>query len=327
MLKKMVFMLLAMWLFAGQCLAAGVTVTIKPEVTLPGPYIRLGELAVIDSDNQDRAKIIGDIKLGSAPPPGSHVVLTAEMLGARLAGSGADLSGVRWQVPPAMTIYTAGQTVSGETLLAAAEAAIKERLGIAAGRETMETTVAALTTPHDVIVPLGQTDFKADIPAGIRFNTPTTVNVTINVNGHPFSAVGVKFNVKAYQNVVVTARSMAAFEVITPDSLRLERFDIGRLTGYITDSAKVLGLRTRRPVTAGTPLCEAAIEKPPVVKRGSAVTVLARVGEIVVTANGQALQEGSEGAIIRVQNLNSNKIINARVVDGATVQVIIYSGR
>jgi len=43
-----------------------------------------------------------------------------------------------------------------------------------------------------------------------------------------------------------------------------------------------------------------------------------------VTSAGQALQDGIEGQLIRVQNINSTKVISAKVIDGTTVQVLTY---
>ena len=315
--------LLALWLLMGQALAAGVTVTVNPETTLAGGQMSLGDLAVISGDDSDKAKALRELKLGSAPLPGTRLVLTADMLAAKLAAAGADLSFGSWQIPPMVTINASSQTVSSQTLQAMVTEAIKLRLA----SETADVVVSECGAGHDVLVPPGKVSYKVELPNGIRFVTPTTANVIVCTDGQPFTTVSIKLYVKAYRNVVVAARNLAPFEPITPDSLRLERWDIGHLTGYFLDGDRIIGLRTRRAVAAGLPLSEVALEKPPLVRHGSPVTILVQMGEITVSTNGQALQEGSEGSIIRVQNLNSNRIVNARVIDGSTVQVIIYNGR
>ncbi len=323
MRKALGLTLLIVWLVMGQALAAGVMVVVNPETTLAGGQMSLGDLAVISGDDSDRVKALRELKLTGAPLPGARLVLTADMLASRLATAGADLSYGSWQIPPVVTISATGKTLDNQTLVAMATEAVKQRLA----SDTNDVAISEYGTGHDVIVPPGQLSYKVEFPYGIRFVTPTTVNVTVSTDGRPFTVVCVKLSVKAYRNVVVAARNLAPYEPITPDSLRMERWDIGHLTGYITDGDKIIGLRTRRPVPAGVPLSETAVERPPLVKHGSAVTILAQMGGITVSANGQALQEGSEGSVIRVQNLNSNRIVSARVVDGATVQVIIYNGR
>jgi flagella basal body P-ring formation protein FlgA len=78
---------------------------------------------------------------------------------------------------------------------------------------------------------------------------------------------------------------------------------------------------------AGTPLTEAMVDKPVMVKRGATVNILVQVGDMIVAAGGLAMQAGREGELIRVQNVTSKRMVTARVVDRNTVQVKIYGGR
>lgn len=320
--------LLGLWfavmlLLSSPAAAAGITVTVNAEATVVGPYMTLGEVAAITGDDHERVKALEAVKLGNAPAPGRQIVLTSDILMTRLAGTGLDFSDVTsWQVPPTIVVTTAAQTVSGERLAAAAAEAVRRQVG---GNGSI--TISPLGTPADVLAPLGQVDLKAEMPAGIRFNMPTTVVVYVRADGRPVTSVSLRFDVRAYRQVVVAARNIDARETITAGSVRLERREVGRLTGYLTDTAKVVGQAARRPVSAGTPLTEAMVDKPLLFRRGAAVTIVARAGDMTVIAGGQALQDGREGEIIRVQNLSSKRIFNARVVGAATVEVIIYGGR
>lgn len=323
-MARVLALLTVLWLCAVPAWAAGVAVAVNAEATVTGPYITLGELAAISGDDQERIKTLGVLKLGNAPPPGQKMVLTSDMLGARLASAGADYSGITWQVPATFVVTTAAQTVSGERLLALAAEAVQSQVG---GNGGNEVTVTPIGTSPDVLAPLGRLDMKAEVPGGIRYNAPTVAAVIISADGRPFTTVNLRFNVKAYEQLVVAARNIAVHEEISADNVRVERREVGRISGYITDLDKVIGLRARRPMTAGTPLSEAMVDKPVVVKRGATVTILVQIGEMVVAAGGVAMQEGREGELIRVQNLTSKRIVSARIVDRNTVQVKIYGGR
>lgn len=324
MLRKTGLLLLFLCLFAGRVLAAGATVTVNAESTVAGPQITLGELAEISGDDEGLVQALRELKLGNAPSPGNRLLLTADMFGGRLANAGLDLQGVSWNIPPMISIAAAGQAISGETLRSLAAEAIKRQLGAGGNADV---TIAADGADRDVFVPLGQATFKVELPQGVRFGTPTTANVVVSVEQKLYTTVSLRFNVKLYKNVLVAGRNIAVAEIIGTDNIRLERRDVSRASGYLTDTDKVLGLRTRRALPAGTVLSEAALEKPPILKQGAVVTILAKLGDITVSASGKALQAGSEGAVIRVQNLNSNKVVSARVLDEATVQVILYNGR
>jgi len=314
-------------LLIGQACWAGAVVDVNSEATITGPEIVLGDLAVISSDNVEQRRLLENLKLGSAPFPGNRVLFTAQSFGARLAGTGLDISNVEWHIPATINIVTAGQNISADGILNVAIKAMKKKLGILDDKENDRIIITAISNPQALIAPLGPVEYKVEIPYGIRYNAPTTVNISINIKDRYFTTVNAKFQINAYENVISAGRNIAAFEVLNENSICVERRDLGRLTGYITDKTKVLGLMTRRPIAAGTPLNDSMLAKPPVVTRGSAVTIIVRSGDSIITASGMALQQGSEGEVIRVQNLDSKRVVSACVVDKETVQVMIYSGR
>lgn len=301
--------------------AAELTVSFNDNIVVTGPTITLGEVATIEGDSADR---LHSIKLGSAAAPGGHVVLTPELISMRLSSSGADFTGVTWHIPPVVTVTTAAQLISGATILDKATTAITERLAENGG----DTTVASLATPADVVLPVGNATVNIEIPYGLRFSGTTAVNAVITVEGHRAAVVPLRFEIKMFRPIVVAARPLSLRQVITADDLRMERADVGRLSsGYITDVNKVVGLASRRSLASGAVVTAGALVKPVLIKRGSAVKIVATGGGIEVTAGGQALQDGAEGQAIRVKNVNSNKIIIARVLDDASVQVLTYNGK
>lgn len=325
MRKSVGLILLLLWLMIPQVQAAGITITVNPESTVVGPSLALGDLAQITGEDTARVQALKIVKLGNAPTPGTKMGLTAEALGARLSASGADFTDVIWQVPSVISIATASQTLSGEMLATRAKEAVYERLsGSGTGSDT---EVTLMGTPADLVAPLGKVELNVEFPYGIRFNAFTMAMVKVIVDGRPYTSVGVKCEVKAYQNVIVAARNLAYGEIITGDAIRLDRCEIGHLTGYVTDPEKVIGLSMRRPVVAGVPITDAVLIKPVIMQRNATITIMVKIGDIVIMTSGKALQQGREGDVIRVQNLSSQKILTAKVIDGTTVQVITYSGR
>jgi flagella basal body P-ring formation protein FlgA len=89
----------------------------------------------------------------------------------------------------------------------------------------------------------------------------------------------------------------------------------------ITDPGEVLGKRTRRAIGAKVPLRADFIELPPLVKRGDLVTIIARSNGLKITTLGQVKKKGRLGDRIPVVNLDSKKILHARVIDSNTVKV------
>jgi flagella basal body P-ring formation protein FlgA len=323
--KVCLLILLQLSFLFSSVFAEGMVVTISEQARVDGTIIKLGDLAEISGDNAERIQNLRQLKLGAAPLPGSSFVLTKEVIDMRLGAAGADLSGIVWQIPNNVTVTGNSQLVSGQLLIDKAVAAIRSQVG--SGVEIDDLTISSVGQVQDVVAPPGNLAFNTSLLYGIRYNTPTTVTVGININERGFAKVGLRFDVKLYRQVIVAAREIDAREIITDDCLRYERMDIGHLAaGFVTDKSKIVGLMTRRQVTPGMVLTDSMVDKPAIVKRGSMVTLLARMGNMEVTTGGQAMQDGCEGQLIRVLNVNSKKIVFGKILNESTVQVLTYNG-
>jgi len=303
--------------------ASGITAGIAGQAVVRGPQITFGELADISGSDEDRVHSLRNLKLGEAPSPGQRLVLSAEILGARLMATGADLTDITWQMPPTVTITTALQTIAADGLAMTALTALRQRLGQSA--DSGDITITIHGEVRDIAVPLGVIRLTPTFKT-IHYNMPTTVTLDISVDDRAFSSVNVKFDLLLFRDVVIAARDIAAHEILTAADLHLERLEVGHQPGgYLTDVSRVIGLVTRRALPPGTMISAALLEKPLLVRQGVAVTILARSGSLEVSAPGQALQDGKAGQLIRVQNSQSGKIILAQVMDSSTV--LAYTAR
>ncbi|CUH95506.1 hypothetical protein P22_1577 [Propionispora sp. 2/2-37] len=215
------------------------------------------------------------------------------------------------------------QVISADSLQRAAIAEIKNRTGLA--YEDNRLTIAPLNSPGDVVLPAGRADFYIEFPYGIRFNIPTTAYAVIKLDGRVYAKANLKFDVRMFQDVVVAARSIAINEVIAPESIKYERVDIGRMAqGYITATDEVTGMLARRVISPGTPINKYMLDEPLAIRRGGLVTIIVRIGDLEVTTEGEALQSGSVGDLIRVRNSTSKRVVAARILDEKSVLVPVH---
>ncbi len=323
MIKRIWLTVVAMILFCTVAQAKSIAITVAAEPLVRGPMLTLGELAAITGDDAVEIEHFRRIALGSAPPPGGKLTLTREMLGMRLAASGADFANVIWEVPAAIVITTGSQTVKSADLLIAAGKQLERQLSRPGENDTV--TIVPATNPADILAPLGNIELKAEIPYGFRFNAITTVHVAIYADEKLFTTVVVKYNIRKKERVVVTYQDIPARQILTQSDLTYSQADTGRLaTGYLTDINQAIGLITRRALAAGTVLNDSFLDKPVIVKRGSLITIVAKGEQFEVSANGKALQDGSAGQIIRVQNIVSKRVISAEVIDSSTVEALTH---
>lgn len=311
----MVLLCVAGILFTGgKVEAQAITIVVAPESIINGQYITLGDIADISGSDTDRITALRQIRLGFSPSPGRSFVFSQEILGVRLSAAKVDLTGIIWHVPPQFKVTASSQLLRGQTITAEAEQYLRTRLTGA------DVVITPITQLEDVFIPPGAVTYNLELPYGVKYNSPTTVSIGIQVAGQTFTVVHLRFDIKRFEQVAVTTRALAARELITEDNVSFERRDVGRMPpGYFTDFNKILGLAVKRQLAPGTAITDSMLEKPILIQRGNTVNIVARIGGIEVSTPGIALQNGSENQFIRVKNVNSKKIITGRVVNETTV--------
>lgn len=321
--KIFLLIMLQLWCMMAAAFAAGITVVVAPQSRVEGTFITLGQLAQISGDDSEWVKSLGQLKLGNTPALGSNMILTKELFNTRLAATGSDFSGITWQIPDSIIVTTNSQPLSKQTLIDKAISGIRQKTSLNVGGG--DVTITPNGNVQDLLIPVGKVELTPYLLYGVRYNAPTNVMVSVSVDGQVFTKVPLRFDVKQYKDVLVAATSISRSELFSSQNLRYERFDIGRLgAGYFTDSKKVFGLAARRVLSPGTVITDSAVVKPVAIKQGATVNIVARIGNMEVSSMGQAMQDGIEGQLIRVKNVNSAKIISARVLDENTVQVLMY---
>jgi flagella basal body P-ring formation protein FlgA len=114
--------------------------------------------------------------------------------------------------------------------------------------------------------------------------------------------------------VLVLTRPVAAGMPIAPDAVALERRDIARLSATPLDRPeRVVGQVARRALPAGTVLTVSDLGLAAVIRRGQAVTLVARVGNLEVRASGRALGDGAPGDLLSVENASSRRVVQGVV--------------
>ncbi len=85
--------------------------------------------------------------------------------------------------------------------------------------------------------------------------------------------------------------------------------------------ADIVGMTPRRGLRPGYPVLLSSIHRPIMVAKGSLVTMFLQVPKMVLTAQGKALENGSDGDIIRISNTQSKKVVEAEIIGLGKVAV------
>jgi len=198
-------------------------------------------------------------------------------------------------------------TDAGE-VRSAAEQAVRAAAGTATGK----LEVTAETLDERLRLAACADPLQATIAGDGQLRERTTVNVRCNAGTRWSIYLGV--NLASELPVLVAQRPLAIGSVPAPADFEVVTRRLpGVSSRYVGDVAQLAGQRLRRPLAMGEALAADALAVAPVVHRGQQLTLVARAGGMEVRTTGIALSDGRPDERIRVQNLVSQKVIEAVV--------------
>jgi flagella basal body P-ring formation protein FlgA len=128
--------------------------------------------------------------------------------------------------------------------------------------------------------------------------------------------------ISAYEKIVVLNQAVQRGEILTPQHVRLENREISRLrSGFFTDFNQVINKQAKRNFSSGKVLTVKNLTEPNLIKRGQKITIAATSPGFTIEMSGLAMQNGIKGQRIAVKNENSNRIIQATVIQPGLVNV------
>jgi len=289
--------------------AAGLPPELRSAATVDGETIRLGDLW----DNLDDK---GATVIVAAPQPGKHITLDARWLTAV-----AQINGIDWR--PASNFDRVIVTRSGQMVEAATiEAELREALdleGLPKGASFEITNRASLGVM---------------IPAGIQPNVAVR-EVALDLRTQRFSAVvEVPAGSPSATRLKVTGRTfaMARLPVLTRTVNRgevigdkdvewVEVREENVRRDVAIDPRELIGMEPRFQIKAGAPVRTTDLQRPVMVARNSTVTMVLRTPFMTLTAQARAIDDGGRGDMIKVTNLQTKQIVEAKVEGPGTVSV------
>ncbi|GAB4181885.1 MAG: hypothetical protein OHK0024_21020 [Thalassobaculales bacterium] len=300
-MKRLIALLLASSVLSSGALAGDLALGLKQRSVVDGPVVRLSDLF----EGLDSAS---DASVDQAPAPGQSRTYTAGTL-SRLA----KLHGLDWQ--PANFLDKV--VVERDS----------ESIQIGAVTESLRRALSGLGLPRDVDIELfnrrirlfaasGDTprlevdDLFYD-PVARRFEARITVT---GPNGRGDSA-RVAGAVHYMIQVPMLKRMVGAGDTVRKEDLVWKRMRQGQVVGQVlTSPEQIVGRVARRPLTTDLLIRDTDLKENLMVQRNTPVTILFKHGAMTITAQGRAQSDGAEGAMVKVLNTKSNRVLDALVI-------------
>lgn len=132
----------------------------------------------------------------------------------------------------------------------------------------------------------------------------------------------IKVKLHLYKNVVTVRNKIRSRSDLNASDFEVKSLDVSLLKGIpFTSLEEISSFRTKIALNPGTILVREVLEAKPVIQSGDLVKASLTNGNVTVTIEANARQEGAPGEIIRVVTQNK-KQYKAKVVDSSNVNIL-----
>jgi flagellar basal body P-ring formation protein FlgA len=288
------------------------------DISIESEMLTLGKITVITGEEALVSKASG-IELGRFSTAGQIITIDRSLILSRLACSG---------IPSCNPILSGAEKVSVKRTAKLIKASsVVESASSFLDNSVKEQSIAKwepVRMPADVTLPAQNSDVEFVGRLVSRgANGQAIVEVSIVAGGQQIETRQVVFRPKYNIRRAVTTADVKEGAALTADNTKIENIisDAQEQTNWSTP----YGLIAARNLPAGTVVGSnmAKSPQPPVViERNQNVVIRIERAGLVVTATGKATEKGRLGECIKVKNLDSQRVILAKVNEDGTVEPV-----
>ncbi len=168
-------------------------------------------------------------------------------------------------------------------------------------------------------VPMNLTaDWELDLNIDL---TKTAMMIPIQSSSQSEKKGWIVGQIKRYQQVPVLNRPIKMGDVITADLVTSEKRQILNSREVVAQFEHVIGMQAARYLSAGQVLNYSDLKKEQIMKRGQMVKAIFAHAFFDVSIAAQVEEAGSVGDVIKIKNMDSQKVVAARVVEKGLVRI------
>lgn len=138
-------------------------------------------------------------------------------------------------------------------------------------------------------------------------------------------AVTVKPDV--YLPILVARHTLERNRPLAASDVEVKKRNIaGMRDGFITQPDEAIGFTLKKRVRELQPIAPAHLDQPILIERGQQILMIAGQDGVEAKMMGEALKKGRKGDVIKVRNLQSQRVVSARVDDRGVVRMLMAPG-
>jgi flagella basal body P-ring formation protein FlgA len=155
-------------------------------------------------------------------------------------------------------------------------------------------------------------------------------DVTLEISNETGAApTKLRFTGTAIETVeaAVLARNVESKEILKSSDVVVERRPKAEVGSDPASRDRAVGMQARKQLRAGQPLRVTDLAKPDLVQRDQNVTLIYETPGIYITVRGKAVDNGTEGDVVSVMNLQSKRTVSGVVTGRGQVSISVATPR
>jgi flagella basal body P-ring formation protein FlgA len=290
---------------------------LRANVTVTSDVVRIGDVV-------DNAGTAGGIAIYRAPDLGTTGSLsTAQVISALRA---RQVIGVATGDIKEVSVTRLARTVEAKEIEQLVARAIEHRGGLG------DAANLALTFDRDMQDVHLDASYTGTIQmVSSRFDPRNNrFDVSFEILNESASApTRLRFTGNAIETVeaAILMRDVERGDILKGSDVSVERRPKVEISGEAAVRDRAVGMQLRRSIRTGQALKAADLTKPDLVQREQTVTLIYQTAGLYLTVRGKSLDNGTEGDVVNVLNLQSKRTVTGTVIGRGQVAIQVTTPR
>ena len=293
------------------------TPVLRASVTVSGDIVRIGDII-------DNAGSAAQIAIYRAPDLGTTGALQVSQVLSALRAH--QVIGVDTRDIKEISVTRLARTLEGKDIESQVAHALERKNGLG---DAANLSLTFDRDPGDIRLDAANTGSLQ--ATSVRYEPRSSrFDVTLEISNETGAApTKLRFTGTAIETVeaAVLARNVESKEVLKSSDVVVERRPKAEVGVDAATRDRAVGMQARRQLRAGQALRVVDLAKPDLVQRDQNVTLIYETPGIYITVRGKAMENGTEGDVVSVTNLQSKRTVSGVVTGRGQVTISVATPR
>lgn len=293
-----------------------IVIQVHPNVEISGDRILLGDMAHVSAGSFLKQSI-EQIDIGASPKPGQIIALKKRKIMYHIQSHNYLPKNLSLVCPDTVYVKRAGQKISKKQI----ETFLSSRLKTIYKNKTFE--LRQLSVRGLESYPEGKVEFSGNFDRLISKNGRLSGHVDVLVDSVPVDRISLTGKIAVWDRILFAAHSLSRGDLLKPDDFYLKTVDVCTLSHPAVHSlTAVEGKVLQTTLNKDDYLKASNLVEAPVVRKGDVITLVAVQNNLKIVTTGVSTEDGFVNELIKVENLNSGKLVRGIVTNKSQVEVV-----